>query len=118
VERIQYGCSKFKPISKKSLLNILPDIYNEKCENDNRADLEGNNRMFLDEFLLYYMKDKFHLKKIIKKNSEEFIMGILKYSKEDTRIDLIRRFLGIGDDKYRREILDIYLTFLKSKFFF
>jgi hypothetical protein len=40
-------------------------------------------------------------------------MAIMKYAGEDTRIDLIRKFLGIGEDKIRREVLDYYLILMK-----
>jgi len=73
--------------------------------------------MFLDDFLFRYMSEKFKLKKIIKKNTEETIMAVMKYSKEDPRIDVFRRLLGIGDHKIRREVLDIYLILLKSKIY-
>lgn len=60
------------------------------------------------------MKDKFKHKKIVNKNCEETIYSIMKYSAEDKRVDLNRRFLGIGDDRLRREVLDIYFILLKS----
>lgn len=60
------------------------------------------------------MKDKFKLTKIIKRNCEQMLMSVLKYAAEDSRIDLLRKFLGIGDDKIKREILDCYLTVLKN----
>lgn len=114
IERIQYDCSKNKPISMKSLMSFLPDLYNEKIENDHQADMDGGKKLFLDDFLFKYMTEKFKLKRIINKNTEEIIMAVMKYSKEDPRIDLLRRFLGVGDDKIRREVLDMYLTFLKN----
>jgi len=95
-------------------MHLIPDIYNEKIEIDTRADLEGTKKIFLDDFLFKYMSEKFKIKKIIKKNLEEVIMSIMKYCKDDHRIDIIRRFLGIGDDIIRREVLDLYLTLLKS----
>jgi hypothetical protein len=114
VERIQYNISKEKPISKKSLLNLIPDLYNEKIENDSKSELNGSLKLFFDDFLFKYLTDKFKLKKIIQKNVEQLVMSVLKYNKDDKRIDVFRRMLGIGDDKIRREVLDIYLTLLKS----
>lgn len=38
----------------------------------------------------------------------------MKYSNEDFRIDLLRRFLRIGENSIRREVLDCYLTLLKN----
>lgn len=114
IDRIEYQITKNKPLTLKSVLNFIPDLYNDKLEHDTRAEVESSNKMFFDEFLFKYMREKFKLKKIIKKNTEEFIMGIMKYAREDSRIDLLRRFLGIGDDKIRREVLDVYLALLKN----
>jgi len=71
--------------------------------------------MLLDEFFILLMKEKFRMKKIVKKNCEESIAGIMKYSLEDKRIDLSRRFLGIGENKLRIEVLEEYLSLIKSK---
>jgi hypothetical protein len=98
-------------------MHFIPDLYNEKIEGDSKADMEGSKKLFLDDFLFKYMSEKFKLKKIIKKNTEEIIMTIMKCSKDDVRVDVLRRFLGIGEDKVRREVLDMYLIFLKSIFF-
>lgn len=114
IEKIKFQCSKLKPISKKSVLNFIPEIYNEKMQCDSRLDLEGKMKMTLDEFFIKYMKDKFKMSKIVKKNTEQMILSIIKYSSEDHRVDLLRKFLGIGDDKIKREILDCYLTTLKN----
>ena len=114
IEKIKYSYSKHKPISRKSLLNLIPEFYNEKIDLDNKLELEGKRKIIMDEFFYNYMSEKFKLNKIIKKNCEQSIMSILKFSNEDSRIDLFRRFLGIGDDKIRREILDNYLIILKN----
>jgi len=95
-------------------LNFIPEIYNEKLELDSRLDFEGKPKKTMDDFFLFFMKEKFKMTKIIKRNCEQMLMSILKYAAEDTRIDLLRKFLGIGDDKVRREILDSYLTVLKN----
>lgn len=68
----------------------------------------------MDEFLIKFMREKFKLTKIIKKNCEQTILSIIKYSPEDIRIDLLRRFLGVGDNKIQREVLDCFLTILKN----
>lgn len=71
-------------------------------------------KITFDEYFILYMKEKFKLKKIIKSNCENFIAALLKYCQEDKRIDLARRFLGIGDDRIRPQLLDIYFVLLKS----
>jgi len=114
IEKIKFQCTKLKPISKSSVLNFIPELYNEKMQCDTRLDLEGKMKMTLDEFFLKYMKDKFKMSKIINKNTEQMILSIIKYSPEDHRIDLLRKFLGIGDDKVKKEIFDSYILTLKN----
>jgi len=64
------------------------------------------------------MREKFKLKRIITKNCEETVAAVLKYSPEDKRVDLFRRFLGIGEDKLRLELLDLFFILIKSRFLF
>ena len=124
IDRIKHGCSKNIPISKKSLLYLIPELYNEKIYSDNKLDLANKRRMGFEDFLYNYMKDKFKLRKIIKKHCEETILSIQKYSSknklwlgQDSRIDLIRRFLGLSENKLRSQILDLYLVLLKGKLY-
>lgn len=70
--------------------------------------------MTMDEFLLKFMKEKFKLTKIVKSNCEKTILSLLKYAGDDIRIDMLRRFIGIGDSKIQREILDCFLIILKN----
>ncbi len=92
---------------------LIPELYNEKIDEDVRMDVDGKRRSPFDVFFYQYMHSKFKLKKITKKHCEEALMSILIFCKEDNRVDLIRRFLGIGDGRLRREILDIYLSLIK-----
>lgn len=95
------------------MLNLIADLYNDKIDYDIKHNLDSHKMLF-DEFFVYLMKDRFKMKKIVKRNSEEAIAGILKYSFEDRRIDLARRFLGIGDNKLRIEVLEEYFTLIKG----
>lgn len=54
------------------------------------------------------------MSKIINKNIEQLIISLVKFSNEDMRIDIFRRFLRIGENGIKREILDCYLTILKN----
>jgi hypothetical protein len=114
IEKIRNNKTKYTALSKKSLLNLIPEIYNEKSEIDIKSDMEGTRKLLMDEFIYKFMCDKFKMNKIIKRNCEQTIMAIIKYSIEDSRVDLIRKFMGVGDDKIRREVLDVYLNILKN----
>jgi hypothetical protein len=114
IEKIQYCYSKNKPISKRSIISLIPELYSEKIDLDLKYELAGVNKMLMDDFFYKYFKDKFKLNKIIKKNCEQTILAVVKFSNEDPRIDLLRKFLGIGEGKIRREVLDVYLALIKS----
>jgi hypothetical protein len=116
IERIKFNCTQYKPLSKKSLLNLIPEILNEKIQHNNKCEMENLQKKKLDIFFYEYMQEKFKMKKLVNQHCEETIMSVLKYSGEDTRIDMFRKFLGISDDKYRKDILDLYLIILKCKF--
>jgi hypothetical protein len=60
------------------------------------------------------MVEKFKMTKIISKNVEQLVISLFKYSSEDTRIDIFRKFLRVGENGIRREVLDCYLTILKN----
>lgn len=78
--------------------------------------------MPFDEFFYKFMEEKFKLRKLVKKHCEETILSILEYSSiikidldVDHRIDLIRRFLGIGEDRLSKFVFEIYLVLVKCK---
>ena len=81
---------------------------------DAKLEMEGLFKTTMDEFFMSFVKDKFKLSKIIKKQCEQTIISVMKNSAEDFRIDLFRKFLGLGEDKIKREVLDCYLSILKN----
>ena len=113
IERIKYNITKAKPISMISLLAFIPEVYNEKMENDTKMAFEGFRKNSLDDFLYQYLFERFKIKKLVKKHIEETILAILKYSPDDERIALFSQFLGL-DTQIRREILDHYLSLIKG----
>ena len=101
-------------------MNLIPEIYNERLEYETKTDIANNKKIPFDEFFHKFMEEKFKLRKLVKKHCEETILSILEYSSilrinldEDNRIDLVRRFLGIGDDKLNKFIFEVYLILIK-----
>ena len=72
--------SKAKPISKKSLLYFIPEVFNEKLDSDAKYEKEKKNKLQFDQFFFEFMQSKFKIKKLVKKHCEESIMSIAKYS--------------------------------------
>ena len=102
-------------MSHKSLLNLIPEIFNDKIQLDNKCEMDSTQKKMFDIFFYEYMQERFKMKKLISQHCEETILAILKYSSEDSRIDIFRKFLGISNDRFRRDILDLYLIILKCK---
>lgn len=92
----------------------MPEMYNEKIFQDNKLDITNTFHLHMDQFFVKFMKEKFKLTKIFKKNCEQAILSFMKYASEDPRIDLFRKFLGIGESRIRTEVLDNYLLLLKN----
>lgn len=115
IQKIKYGLSKYNPLPKIKLLNLMPEIYNEKIQLDNKFDLSNKYHLHMDEFLIKFMKEKFHYNKIFKRNLEQTIMGITEYSQEDIRIESMRIFCGIHlAQPLHMHVLDCFLVLLKN----
>lgn len=59
---------------------LIPEIYNEKMENDSKSDLEGSNKITFDVFFYQFFEVRFKIKKIINKHCEETVLAIINYS--------------------------------------
>lgn len=77
-------------------------------------DYKNQYHMTLDAFLVKFMRERFNLTKIFKRNIEQTIISALAYRVEDSRILLFNNFLGLGNQRYRTEILNCYLLILKN----
>jgi hypothetical protein len=111
MDRINYNCSENKPIAEKTLLHLIPEIYNDKLSKDFAK--SNNAKVSFDEFFINYFTEKYGIKKLIKKNTESTLLAILSNSKLDNRIALFGRFLGLRGIPINKHILDIYLNILK-----
>ncbi len=61
-------------------MNLIPEIYNEKIDQDSKSDPLNDKKIPFDEFFHKFMEEKFKLKKLVKKHCEETIMSIIEYS--------------------------------------
>lgn len=113
IERVNYSISKVKALDKKALLFLIPELYNEKVINNMRLEMENKPKECFDVFFNNYLKDKFKISKIVRNHLESCIKAIIEYSVNDSRIACFGKFLGVNG-KYRREILDTYLLFLRN----
>jgi len=81
---------------------------------DNKYEFQNQYHLNLDAFFLQFMKERFQIKKVFKKNIEQLLSAIFKYCNEDKRINLFKNFLGMSERKIKTEILDCYLLLLKN----
>lgn len=115
IDNIKFECTIEKPLCLKSLLNLIADVYSEKISQDNTLEkLSSQSTKKFDVFFHDYMEKKFKIKNTIKKHCIESILSIIKYSNEDDRVNIFRKFLAIGDKQTHQEMVDIYLILLKS----
>ncbi len=115
VETIKYNTKEIESIGKQNLLNLIPDLYRGKIKDNKLKEKENLPKKNFDDYFLEYMKEKYKLPKIVKKNIEQTIKAVLSYEKEDPRILLFKRFLGLHNkDKILGEVFDIYLLLLQN----
>ena len=81
VEKINYNTKFIQPIGKQSLLNLIPDLYRSKAKDNIIKENENLPKINFDEFFLLFMKEKFKLQKIVKKNAEKTIIPYLDFLK-------------------------------------
>jgi hypothetical protein len=101
-------------MSKMSLLSLICEIINEKIQLDNKYDVMERFHLNLDDFFMKYFKEKFKLSKIVKKNCQQSLISFIKHSPDDFRIDNFRKFLGVGSQRTRTEIVAGYFSLLKN----
>lgn len=101
-------------MSRENILSLIPEMLNEKMLLDSKYDSEKKFHISMDEFLLKFMKEKFKMNNMYKRNLEQTIMTIIQYAGEDLRIEYMRKFTGLGEEKpFRHQILDCFLIVLK-----
>jgi hypothetical protein len=67
------------------------------------------------EFVYSVLSTRFQHSKMIKKKTEEFLVGIQNHHSQDERIDSFMHFVGLTDNSIlTAEILDLYLKIMES----
>lgn len=115
IESIKFNSIRAVALSKESLLSLIPEILNQKrvFELEN-SESEAIIYDQFDEFFFNFMKSKFKLRKVTNKHCAEFILALFRYSKEDKRVDLFRRFLCVGNNPIKSEAVNIILVILQN----
>ena len=80
IDRIKFNLTKSNPASQETLLSFIAELYQEKIVSDSKRDAENKVLLQFDEILCNFMKEKFKLKKVVKRKSETIILAIINYS--------------------------------------
>lgn len=114
IQKYNYSLYKEKPISKKSLLFLIAEIFSEKSDLDMKNELNDIAKISLDRFVYEMFIGKFKISKLVNKHLMETIIACFKYCEEDERVSLFSSFLGIKEkESIRREVLDVYLSVVR-----
>ncbi len=116
VDNILYDCSTQTPISKISLMKLIPEIYSYKFDEDLLKETKvldiGNS---LSDYFYKYFKSKFQLSSLANDKMEATLKSVIKYSMNDHRVDTFRRLLAIGRNSYSGFIAEKYFILLQGK---
>lgn len=112
MRKVKLGTSKVLPLSIGETLNLISLIYGKKVQ----ALMDGEDLMdTFEEFVYQVLTRRFGIKNKIKQTCEKFLVALLHYKEEDTRIDTFTKFLGFADEeKYHIEVLYFYLRIMKA----
>lgn len=115
-DNVIFNCSQEDPISKISLMRLIPEIFSFKFEGDLLSEYNVMGiKNTLAEYFYKYFKLQFQIKKLANEKMEATVKSIVKYCNEDFRIDLFRRFLNIGPNPISPYVLEKYFCLLKCK---
>ena len=86
------------PISKRDmtirqLLETINDIYNSKLENDKKLSQNHQQKLTMEQFLYYYLNNKYGLKNLVIEYASCIIQGIKDFSKKNSEVLLFGKIL-------------------------
>ena len=86
------------PISKRDyslrqMLETINDIYNSKLENDKKLISNHQQKLTMEQFLYYYLNNKYGLKNLVIEYASGIIQGIKDFSKKNSEILLFGKIL-------------------------
>ena len=86
------------PISKRDyslrqLLETINDIYNSKLENDKKLVQNHQQKLTMEQFLYYYLNNKYGLKNLVIEYASGIIQGIKEFSKKNSEVLLFGKIL-------------------------
>ena len=94
-----------RDISIRQLLETINDIYNSKLENDKKLDHNHQQKLTMEQYLYYYLNNKYGLKNLVIEYASSIIQGIRDFSKKNSEVLLFAKILR--NEIEEREILII-----------
>ena len=75
---------------------------------------KNKKKLHFHEFFYEFMKAKFKTKKLIEQRTEQVVESIIRYAGSDPRVEIVRKFLNIGDNSIKRVLYESFFLVLKS----
>ena len=82
-----------RDISIRQLLETINDIYNSKLENDKKLDHNHQQKLTMEQYLYYYLNNKYGLKNLVIEYASSIIQGIRDFSKKNSEVLLFAKIL-------------------------
>jgi hypothetical protein len=101
-----------RPMPRKSLLQLLSQIYQEKQIADEVDDREGNERLSLAEFVYEFMLNRYGLRSLAEKYLFNLLISLKKH-KSNTRIKMFSHFIGLSKP-WSLQALNIYIDLFRA----
>lgn len=70
--------------------------------------------MNIDAFFFIYIQQTYGLNQLAQKYYEIYLATIETYAKDDPRIELFRKFLGMSKTKYSYNIFESYIKLIRA----
>ncbi|CDW84007.1 UNKNOWN [Stylonychia lemnae] len=116
LQKVKFNQSKQEAMPLKEIVDLVQLVFTKKQQQMAEIKFGEGMEVSFEEFLHQVMVQRFGFKKKIKQKTEQFLLGINKYAKNDERFDLIAKILVLDDSevKYPKEILNTFIKILNS----
>ena len=91
--KIVVGPLSKRDYSLRQLLETINDIYNSKLENDKKLTQNHQQKLTMEQFLYYYLNNKYGLKNLVIEYASGIIQGIKDFSKKNSEVLLFGKIL-------------------------
>ena len=122
--KIVVGPLSKRDYSLRQLLETINDIYNSKLENDKKLVQNHQQKLTMEQFLYYYLNNKYGLKNLVIEYASGIIQGIKDFSKKNSEVLLFGKILRneleeqeiLIISKLKETITDFLIYYYQNKY--